>query len=120
MWNDLDHLTPETKLLHNTRRKTQPWKTGLPIDFAPKVKQKTPAPMRWGMRALRGVFGETAFAGRFRRHEDPRQEQLFFGLLRECLEEGTVSEDFLREEMRRNHLRHDAFEVLERSPLPST
>ena len=32
-WNDFDHLTPATKLLHNTKRRTQPWKTGLPVDF---------------------------------------------------------------------------------------
>src|SRR5262249_10877583 len=34
-WNDFDRLTPNTKMLHNTRRKTQPWKTGLPVDFMP-------------------------------------------------------------------------------------
>ncbi|NJR44898.1 MAG: hypothetical protein HC775_03300 [Hyellaceae cyanobacterium CSU_1_1] len=32
-WNHLDTLNEQTKLLHNTRRETQPWKTGLPIDF---------------------------------------------------------------------------------------
>ena len=26
-------LTEQTKLLHNTKRQTQPWKSGLPIDF---------------------------------------------------------------------------------------
>ncbi len=33
VWNDFDRLTPQTKMLHNTRRITQPWKTGLAIDF---------------------------------------------------------------------------------------
>src|SRR6185295_8476717 len=28
IWNNLDTLTPETKLLHTTNRLTQPWKTG--------------------------------------------------------------------------------------------
>src|SRR6476620_10489786 len=28
-WNDFDKLTPNTKMIHNTRRRTQPWKTGL-------------------------------------------------------------------------------------------
>ena len=32
-WNDFDRLDHQTKLLHNTKRRTQPWKTGLPIDF---------------------------------------------------------------------------------------
>ena len=34
-WNDLDKLTPATKMVHMTKRKTQPWKTGLPVDFMP-------------------------------------------------------------------------------------
>ena len=28
-WNDFDKFTTATKMLHTTRRKTQPWKTGL-------------------------------------------------------------------------------------------
>ncbi|MBL8842153.1 MAG: hypothetical protein JNL90_11575 [Planctomycetes bacterium] len=32
-WNDFDRLTPATKLIHMTERSTQPWKTGLPVDF---------------------------------------------------------------------------------------
>jgi hypothetical protein len=32
-WNDFDRLESDTRLLHNTRRRTQPWKSGLPIDF---------------------------------------------------------------------------------------
>jgi len=37
-------------------------------------------------------------------------------LLRECLDKGVISETMLREEMAKNHIRHDAFEVLERTP----
>ena len=40
----------------------------------------------------------------------------FFGLLKECLEKGVITEATLREEMAHNHIRHDAFEVLERTP----
>jgi hypothetical protein len=32
-WNDFDRLTPEARLLHTTKRRTQPWKTGLPVGF---------------------------------------------------------------------------------------
>jgi hypothetical protein len=49
-------------------------------------------------------------------HPDPQQERLFFGLLRECLESGSISEALLREEMRLNHVRHDALRVLENTP----
>ena len=34
-WNDFDKLTTSTRMLHTTKRKTQPWKTGLPVDFRP-------------------------------------------------------------------------------------
>ncbi len=34
-WNDFDRLTAKTRMLHVTRRRTQPWKAGLPIDWRP-------------------------------------------------------------------------------------
>ncbi len=112
-WNDFDRLTPATKFLHNTKRWTQPWKTGLPVDFVPAEKTRAFRPLGWFRRVRRRLLGEYAMLGRYRRHPDPNQERLFFGLLSECLEAGLVSEDFLREEMVRNHVRHDAFEVIE-------
>ena len=112
-WNDFDHLGAHTKLLHNTKRYTQPWKTGLPIDFIPAERTRTFPPLGWFRRLRRATFGPYAFLGRYRRHPDPAQERFFFGLLRECLDHGVVSEAQLREEMQRNHLRHDALELLE-------
>ena len=68
------------------------------------------------MRARRHLFGEYAFLGNYKTHPDRRQEWFFFALLKECLECGKISEEFLRREMTLNHLRHDAFEVLESTP----
>ena len=115
-WNDFDHLGPETKLLHNTRRLTQPWKTGLPVDFTPAERHRLFPPIGWVMRARRKLFGDHGMLGRYRRHPDHNQERLFFGLLRECLDQGIVSEARLRDEMRRNFIRHDALEMLDRTP----
>ena len=115
-WNDFDRLTPATKLLHNTRRWTQPWKTGLPVDFVPGEKFSGVPGVAWLMRKRREWFGDYAFLGRYVRHPDANQERFFFGLLRECLERGIVTEELLRREMQRNHVRHDALEVLERTP----
>jgi len=39
-WNDFDKLTAQTKMLHVTRRKTQPWKAGLPIDWRPAERSR--------------------------------------------------------------------------------
>jgi len=111
-WNDFDRLTPRTKLIHNTKRQTQPWKTGLPVDFTPaRKKVKALNPATWLRPLVRKGAPE-----RYQQHPDPAQERFFFGLLRECVESGAVSESLLREEMRRDHIRHDALEVLERTP----
>ena len=115
-WNDFDRLSERTRLLHNTKRQTQPWKTGLPIDFRPREKLRLFPPKGWLKRARRALFGEYAMLGSYRPHPDPAQERFFFGLLRECVEQGIVTEALLREEMRRDHVRHDALEVLERTP----
>jgi hypothetical protein len=50
-WNDFDHFTPATKMLHTTKRKTQPWKTGLPVDWRPKESSRAFPPYGWFMRA---------------------------------------------------------------------
>jgi hypothetical protein len=114
-WNDFDHLSARTRMLHTTRRKTQPWKTGLPVDWRPAERFRAFPPLGWLMRARRRWFGEYAFLGNYKAHPDQNQERLFFGLLRECLEHGRITEDELKAEMDRNHLRHDAFEVLDRT-----
>jgi len=62
------------------------------------------------------VFGEYGLLGRYQQHPDLQQEAFFFGLLKECLEVGHVTETQVRDEIDRNHVRHDAFEVLARTP----
>ncbi|MEE9344887.1 MAG: hypothetical protein V3U88_04705 [Methylococcales bacterium] len=113
-WNDFDRLTEQTKLLHNTKRKTQPWKTGLPVDYRPAENEASWSPLLWAKKARRALFGEYGLLGEYKPHPDPAQEVFFFGLLKECLQQGIVTEDMLQEEMRQNHVRHDAFELLER------
>ena len=121
VWNDFDRLTDKTKLLHNTERKTQPWKTGLKIDYAPHPsKIRGFHPVGWLRRARGSVFGRYGMLGHYKSHPDPNQERYFFGLLRECLEKGVISEVLLRDEMEHDHIRHDAFEVAERSALLAT
>ena len=115
-WNDFDKLNEQTRMLHVTRRRTQPWKSGLPIDWRPAERFRLFPPVAWLMRARRHLFGEYALLGNYKDHPDRNQINLFFGLLKECVDKGVISEDMLREEMRANHVRHDALEVLERTP----
>lgn len=113
-WNDFDRFTPATCMLHTTRRKTQPWKTGLPVDWRPSERFRLFPPAAWLLRLRRQLFGEYGLMGNYRAHPDRNQEWFFFGLLKECLAQGLIDAALLRDEMARNHVRHDAFEVLAR------
>ncbi len=63
VWNDFDQLTPDTRMIHNTKRQTQPWKTGLPIDFRPPEAARSFAPKHLYHRARRAIFGDYGMLG---------------------------------------------------------
>ena len=100
-WNDFDRLTANTKILHTTKRRTQPWKAGLPIDYTLRE---------------RGPFD---FLRRFKRshyelHPDPNQEALVYSLLADLVDRGDVTKRQLVAEMAANHVRHDSLDLIER------
>lgn len=100
-WNDFDNLTPRTKLLHTTKRRTQPWKTGLPVDYT----------LREG-----GPLGFLKQLGtrRYGQHPDRNQEAFVFSLLAEMMDSGEMTKQELVGEMAANHVRHDSIELVER------
>ena len=100
-WNSFDKLTPGTKILHTTKRRTQPWKTGLPVDYTLRE--------RGSFDVLRRLW-----ARRYQQHPDPNQEAFIFSMLAEMFDAGEVVRAELEGEMQANHIRHDALEVMER------
>lgn len=106
IWNSFDKLDADTRLLHMTERITQPWKTGLPIDFDMNFQGPAGQMRRW-LREHHMLP-----AKRFQPHPDPRQEALFFSLLQECLDEKSVTEDELHQAVAAGHVRPDAFALL--------
>jgi len=116
-WNDFDRLTQATKILHTPYRRTQPWKTGLPIDFTVRVKDysKYPFPKSVFKQVRNLIAPKKPKSEAYLPHPDPNQERLFFTLLAECLENGTVTEALVRREMSANHVRHDALELCSRA-----
>ena len=124
-WNHFDTLNERTKLLHNTERTTQPWKTGLPMDpdLVFIARRRAPKQQRPNLlaRALHaaGITRERPQPYPVNvPHPDPRQERLFFSLLAECLSSGAITQEFLREEIVRKHVRPDAFDLLRASTAP--
>jgi hypothetical protein len=113
-WNHFDTLDATTKLLHNTHRRTQPWKTGLPADFTPRGRHVTAAERPFLARALDRLRGRSAGPrGHYKPHPDPAQERFFFGLLRECLAEGVIARAVVEEEIERRHVRRDALALID-------
>jgi len=117
-WNHLDTLNGNTKLLHNTERLTQPWKTGLAVDF--DLDQVGSYPYRAGFHAsdilkrAKQRFGSLRISpiGQYQPHPDSRQEHFFIALLREAIDHGAVSKKFVADEIQRKHVRADLFELL--------
>jgi len=100
-WNDFDRLAPETKILHTTKRRTQPWKTGLPIDYDLREK---------------GFLGALLSPRRqlYKSHPDPRQEALVYSLLAELVDRGDVGRSEIVAEMAADHIRHDSLELVDK------
>jgi hypothetical protein len=115
-WNDLDVLNKKTRMLHTTKRWTQPWKAGLPIDFVPADKFDAFPPLGWLLYFRRKIFGDYSFLGRYKSHPDKNQEDFFFALLQECIDDGSVTEEMVQNEMLLDHVRKDAPGVLSRAP----
>jgi len=119
VWNDFDRLAPDTRLLHTTKRRTQPWKTGLPVDFTLRDRGFGPIPAS----VVRPFLRLWTARARYKPHPDPRQEALFFALLAECLDAGSVSPAEVEEGVRRRFIRPDAMALADRHrgrfPLPA-
>ncbi len=100
-WNDFDRLTPDTRILHTTKRRTQPWKAGLPIDYTLRER----GPLDFFRRFKRRTYDQ---------HPDPNQEALVFSLLADLVDRGDVTKSQLIAEMAANHVRHDSLELVDR------
>lgn len=122
-WNHFDTLTADTKLLHNTERSTQPWKTGLPVDFDTTFDKTADRRLRAGwIRRKLSDWGWTQAPSRkpahYRPHPDARQETLFLEAVRECLRLGVFDETFVKHEIAMKHVRADLLERVARLAAP--
>ena len=100
-WNDFDRLTSRTGILHTTKRRTQPWKAGLPVDYTLRERGPFDFLRRWRRR-------------HYEIHPDPRQEALVYSVLADLVDAGEVTREELKAEMAANHVRHDSLQLVDR------
>lgn len=108
MWNSMDKIDGDAKMLHTTNRLTQPWKTGLKIDFTQKPLPK-----------IAGIIPREPFhklMGKYPTHYQPHPDQkivdLFFGMVKGALESGAITREEVEYEIAQGHVRKDLFEKL--------
>ncbi len=107
-WNSFDKLSPETKVLHTTRRLTQPWKTGLPIDFTP-----SPMPKILGIiprEPIHKLLGK--YPTSYLPHPRQDVELFFLSLVKEALEAGAISIEMIEESIQKGDVRPDLVEKI--------
>ncbi len=103
VWNHLDEYTDETKIIHMTGRLTQPWRTGLPIDFT-----RNPAKKLFGIiprEPILKLMGK--YPSTYQKHPNPRIEKLFFDLAKAALKDGAFSKEDIKKELSLGHVRKD-------------
>lgn len=103
-WNDFDRLSPDTKLLHNTKRRTQPWKSGLPVDFTLRER-----PLSRLLTPLMRLA-----ASRYFTHPDPNQEAYFYALLAEALDQQSIQWSQVERAIALRHIRSDSPQLIDR------
>lgn len=111
IWNSIDVLTPETKMLHTSKRETQPWRTGLPIDFERNMPPIAGFIPREPIMKLMGKVSSTYLP-----HPDKNIENFFFELVRDAIHDGAITEQMVKDEITKGHVRNDAFEVIAKLP----
>lgn len=107
-WNSLDYADLDTKFLHTTNRLTQPWRTGLPIDFT-----RQPMPKIFGIiprEPIHKILGK--YPTHYQKHKDENIEKIFLFLLKNAMRDGAINRYFIEQEIQLGHVRKDIFDIL--------
>ena len=114
-WNSYDHLNDNTLLLHLTNRLTQPWKTGLKIDFTQTYNKLVHGfiPNNIYKFLQKAIFNKDIPPFKnYLPHPDSIIEKFFFEILKDALNDQFIDKKSLEEEVQKKNIRSDIFEKL--------
>ncbi len=106
-WNSLDEIKDDTGLLHTTNRITQPWRTGLPVDFT-----RNPLPKLFGIiprEPIHKLLGK--IPTHYQPHPDSRVENWFIKLVQDAYKTGALTNTYIQAEIEAQHVRKDLLEI---------
>lgn len=101
--NSYDRLNHETILLHNTGRVTQPWKSGLEIDY---INHKIPK----HKRIINSFFGKKQY---YLNHPDKSQTDFFISSTRDAINARYIDEQYIFECIKNKYIRPDIMQLIE-------
>lgn len=107
-WNNLDTLNSDTKMLHTTNRLTQPWKTGLPIDFT-----RNKMPKLFGVvprESIHKLLGK--YPTHYQPHPDKEIEKFFLQLTSDALKSSVITKEEIADEVSKKNIRDDIFKLI--------
>ena len=110
VWNSRDQIVPEIKMLHMTQVLTQPWKTGLPVEFGAREVAKIFQPIPW--KPIRRLLSKRVT--HYRPHPLPEIERIFMTLLKDAVDAGEVTEADIADSIRSGFVRADLRERISR------
>ncbi|KND48417.1 MAG: hypothetical protein AB200_01660 [Parcubacteria bacterium C7867-005] len=108
IWNNLDKITPDTYMVHMTNRMTQPWKTGLPIDFT-----INPMPKIFGIiprEPIHKLLGK--YPTHYQKHPDKNIEGFFLNLVKDAIKNGAITKETISSEIAKGHVRKDLLSII--------
>jgi len=107
-YNNLDVLDEHTKLIHMTNRLTQPWKTGLKIDFTRNDPGKYMGliPKIWILKIL------GRWPSQYQKHPNREIEKLFLDLTKEALGKKIISVEELEKYIFSGFIRKDIIQLI--------
>lgn len=109
-YNSFDKVNDDTVLLHNTSRVTQPWKTGLEIDYL--KERKGVKTFKSQIKKIAKKMLKPQRTEFYKQHPDKKQSSLFFRNLSEAIHAKYVTEDQLSWAIENKYVRHDILEFL--------
>jgi len=108
IWNSMNKIGLDSKILHTTTRLTQPWKTGLLIDYTQKA-----LPKLFGFVPREPIYKLLGkYPTHYLPHPDKNVVDFFFSLLKNAIKDGAISEKDIEHEIREKNVRTDIFKIL--------
>lgn len=115
-WNHCDVLNERTKLIHYTRRLTQPWKTGLKVDFKYDAGHSRfsfiPKAI---LNPLKMLLKKGSHHTRYQKNPDRNQEKFFFQLVQQAILDGAIKPEFLKSCVESRYVRSDFMAAIQQS-----